>query len=252
MMHVRFDVNRYLLEDVMDQPNNSETLASRTASALVRLSLAAEAGDYLGAESDLLVQLGVSRPTLRQAAKMVERDRLISVRRGTNGGFFAERPDARDAILSLARFLRIRGASLVDVMQVTRTVSEEAAVSAASLRTEEDVVRLRKFLATIGAHDTPRELIAAEVEMARMVAQMSGNAVVELVMEIGYSFGLNERGSDLYADTGRRQQARVMQRSLCEAIVAGDADIARLMMRRRSDQFDAWLHANDTIEGNPA
>ena len=230
----------------------NETLASRTARALVSLSLAAEPGDYLGAEGDLLGRLGVSRPTLRQAAKMVERDRLISVRRGTNGGFFAERPDARDAIQSLARFLRIRGASLVDVIQVTRPISEEAAVAAARLRTDDDVARLREFVATIDARDTPRELIVAEVEMARMLARMSGNPVVELVMEIGYSFGLDERGSDLYADADRRERTRAMQRSLCNAIIDGDADIARLMMRRRSEQFDAWLHLGGAIETDPA
>ena len=223
-------------------------MSCRTARALVSLSLAADPGDFLGAEDELLGRFGVSRPTLRQAAKMVERERLISVRRGTKGGFFAERPDARDAIQSLARFLRIRGASLGDVIQVTRPVSEEAAVAAARQRTEEDVARLRQFVATIDARDTPRDLIAAEVEMARLVAQMSGNPVVELVMEIGYSFGLDERGSDLYADADRRERTRAMQRSLCQAIIDGDPDIARLMMRRRSEQFDAWLHAGVSIE----
>ena len=236
----------------MEARSSNETLASRTARALVSLSLAAEPGDYLGAEGDLLGRLGVSRPTLRQAAKMVERDRLISVRRGTNGGFFAERPDARDAIQSLARFLRIRGASLADVIQVTRPISEEAAVGAARLRTDDDVARLREFVATIDARDTPRELIVAEVEMARMLARMSGNPVVELVMEIGYSFGLDERGSDLYADADRRERTRAMQRSLCNAIIDGDVDIARLMMRRRSEQFDIWLHAGVAMEKDPA
>ena len=236
----------------MEARSSNETLASRTARALVSLSLAAEPGDSLGAEGDLLGRLGVSRPTLRQAAKMVERDRLISVRRGTNGGFFAERPDARDAIQSLARFLRIRGASLADVIQVTRPISEEAAVGAARLRTDDDVARLREFVATIDARDTPRELIVAEVEMARMLARMSGNPVVELVMEIGYSFGLDERGSDLYADADRRERTRAMQRSLCNAIIDGDVDIARLMMRRRSEQFDIWLHAGVAMEKDPA
>ena len=133
-------------------------------------------------------------------------------------------------------------------MKVTRPVSEEAAVAAARQRTEEDADRLRQFVATIDARDTPRDLIAAEVEMARLVAQMSGNPVIELVMEIGYSFGLDERGSDLYADAGRRERTRVMQRSLCQAIIDGDPDIARLMMRRRSEQFDAWLHAGVSVE----
>jgi GntR family transcriptional regulator, transcriptional repressor for pyruvate dehydrogenase complex len=217
--------------------STTETLATRTARNLANLSLAASPGSHLGAEDDLIARFGVSRPTLRQAAKLVERDRLISIRRGAQGGYYAERPDARDAIQSLARFLRMRGANLGHVIQVTRPVSEEAAVAAARHRSAADVEALQVFVATIDARDTPRELIAAEVEM---------------VLEIGYSFGLDERGSDLYADPDRRARTRAMQRSLCQAIIDGDADIARLMMRRRSDQFDLWLHLGGTEEKKQA
>lgn len=224
----------------MDIRITPETLASRTARALANLSLAADPGAYLGAEDDLLGRFGISRPTLRQAAKMVERDRLISIRRGIKGGYFAERPDARDAIQSLARFLRIKGATLADVIHVVRPVSEEAVAAAARRRTDTDVARIRDFLAALDERDSPRDMIAAELEMSRLIADMSGNPVVELVMEIGYSFGREENG-DLYADPGRRAYTRDMQRKICLAIIDGDADIARLMMRRRSEQFDAWL-----------
>ncbi|WP_260582901.1 FadR/GntR family transcriptional regulator [Sphingopyxis sp. PET50] len=230
----------------------SETLASRTARQLSQLSLAVDPGTHLGAEDDLIARFGVSRPTLRQAAKLVERDRLISIRRGAQGGYYAERPDARDAIQSLARFLRIKGARLSDVVQVTRPIWEEAAVAAAERRSADDRERLRAFVAAIDARDTPRELIAAEVEMARLISAMSGNPVIELIMEIGYSFGLDEEGSDLYADPDRRERTRALQRSLCTAIIDGDPDIARLMMRRRSDQFDIWLHPGDAAKRDQA
>lgn len=225
----------------MSNSLRAETLASRTARALADLSLAAAPGDHLGAEDDLIRRFGISRPTLRQAAKLVERDRLISIRRGIKGGYFADRPDARDAIQSLARFLRLKGATLGDVIQVTRPVSEESAVAAATRRGEADVARLRAFVATIDDRDTPRDLITGEVELARLIAGMSGNPVVELVMEIGYSFGLDEEGSDLYADPDRRARTRAMQRSLCQAIIDGDPEVARLMVNRRSRQFDEWL-----------
>ena len=227
----------------MDFQPMSETLASRTARTLVEMSLAAEPGDYLGAENDLLKKLGISRPTLRQAAKMVERDRLISVRRGTKGGFFAERPDAKDAIQSLTRFLRLRGANLGNVMQVTRPVFEEAAAAAAKLRTAADIEQLTEFIADIDRCEESRELIASEVKMAGLIARISGNPVIELVMEIGYSFGLSERDIGLYSDADRRARTRDMQRSLLAAIIDGDAEIARLMMQRRSDQFDEWLQS---------
>lgn len=232
----------------MNFQSMGETLASRTAQALVDLSLAAKPGDYLGAENDLLQKFGISRPTLRQAAKMVERDRLISVRRGTNGGFFAERPDASDAIQSLARFLRLRGANLGHVMQVTRPVFVEAAAAAARLRTDDDIAQLKEFLVAIDECEGSRELIASEVKMAQLIARISGNPVIELVMEIGYGFGLSERGVGLYSDAGRRARTREMQRSLLNAIIDGDAEIARLMTQRRSDQFDEWLQLGSMLE----
>tara|TARA_R110000824_G_scaffold37553_5_gene115515 strand:+ start:8241 stop:8951 length:711 start_codon:yes stop_codon:yes gene_type:complete len=225
----------------MDFKPMNETLASRTARELVDMSLAAAPGDYLGAENDLLEKFGISRPTLRQAAKMVERDRLISVRRGTKGGFFAARPDAKDAIQSLTRFLRLRGANLGNVMQVTRPVLEEAADAAAKLRTAADVAELKVFVEAIGECEGSRELIASEVKMAQLIARISGNPVIELVMEIGYSFGLGERDIGLYGDPERRARSRELQRGLLNAIIDGDADVARLMMQRRSDQFDKWL-----------
>ena len=232
----------------MNFQSMGETLASRTARALVDLSLAAKPGDYLGAEKDLLEKLGISRPTLRQAAKMVERDRLISVRRGSRGGFFAERPDASDAIQSLTRFLRLRGTNLGNIMQVTRPVLEEAAIAAAMQRTPADIEELKKFVATIEECQGPRELIAAEVKMARLIARLCGNPVIELVIEIGYSFGLGERDIGLYGDHERRARSRELQRGLLNAIIDGDPDIARLMMQRRSDQFDEWLQSGGTLE----
>src|SRR3546814_13320098 len=105
--------------------DRAETLASRTARALADLSLAAAPGDHLGAEDDLLQRFGVRRPTLRQAAKLGERDRLISIRRGIKGGYFAERPDDRSAIQLLARFPRLRGATLGYGSTVSRPAPAE-------------------------------------------------------------------------------------------------------------------------------
>src|SRR3546814_5815719 len=93
-----------------------------------------------------------------------------------------------------------------------------------SRRGPADIERLQAFVAVIDDHDTPRALIAAEVELARLISGLSGNPVFELVMEIGYSFGLDEKGSDLYADADRRERTRAMQRSLCTAIIDGDLE----------------------------
>jgi GntR family transcriptional regulator, transcriptional repressor for pyruvate dehydrogenase complex len=225
----------------MELGSNGETLVSRTARALTTLSLGSDDGAYLGAEVDLLARLGVSRPTLRQAAKIVESDRLISVRRGTRGGFYAERPDAADAIKALTRYLRLNGATIADIIVVSRNISEEAAGLAAACRDASLRMQLQAFQSRIDGHDTPGSIIRAETELARLIALMSGNPAIQLVMEIGYTFGMEEQPGSLYRSDEDRAVARRLQHDLCTAVLGGDADVARLMMQRRSKSMGAWL-----------
>lgn len=216
-------------------------LVSRTASALVELSLTAAAGDHLGAEADLLKRLDVSRPTLRQAAKIVESDRMITVRRGTNGGFFAARPDASDVIRAPARYLRLQGATIADVHAVTKLIAEGVVVAAAFSVDTGLRERVADFRDRIDGNDTVSNLIHAETELARLLAMMSGNPAAQLFIEIGYTFGRDDRQLHFYQTAADRERARTLQRALCDAVLARDPEVGRLMMQRRSAMIGEWL-----------
>lgn len=225
----------------MNQPARTETLVTRVARQLGEFSLACSDGDFIGGEDQLLARLGVSRPTLRQAAKIAENDRLISVRRGIRGGFYAARPDAEDAIRTLARYLRLRGAQLSHIMQVSRLVSEEAAMQACRSADKALRAALSDLSGRIDVQDTPEGIIRLEAEMARIIAAMSGNPAIELVMAIGYTFGMEERSIALFRDPAHREIIRRLERDLCRAVLEGDEDIARLIMRRRSEAISDWI-----------
>ena len=85
------------------------------------------------------------------------------------------------------------------------------------------------------------ELIRAETELGRLLAQMSGNAAAQLFIEISYSFGREEHHLNFYQSAEDRQRARGLLRGLRDAVLAGDADVARLMMQRRSAMIGEWL-----------
>lgn len=220
---------------------NGESLVLKTARALSELSMGANKGDYLGAEDELLARLGISRPTLRQAAKIAESERMIEVRRGIKGGFYAERPDAADAIKALARFLRLNGATMRDVFVVSSPVAEEAGALAAGCTDPALRAQLEAFAGKIESNDSAASMIRAERELARLIAQMSGNPAVQLVMEIGYTFGMQERSARFFADADERLVAQKLQHSLCRAVLEGDAEVGRVMMRRRSQMIAGWV-----------
>lgn len=205
--------------------------------------MAAEKGAFLGSEDELIERIGVSRPTLRQAARIAENDRLVEIRRGTKGGLYAARPEAADAIRQLARYLRLRGATIGDVRMVNRLVSEEAAELAARCADEDLRARLADLMATIEEADDPRAVIRLENKLAALIAEMSGNPAIELVMAIGYTFGMAEQGLQLFGEADQRRQLRALQTELCRAILNRDPEIARVMMRRRGSLIGEWIDA---------
>ncbi len=217
------------------------TRVAQTAEALVALSRDASAGTYLGAEDDLLQKLGVSRPTLRQAAKIVENDKMIAVRRGSKGGIYATRPAAADVIRAPTHYLQLNGATVADVHAVTRRIAEDMGAAAAACTNPALRDQLAAFCAKIDANDSPVALVDAETTLARLLAEMSGNPATMLFIEIGYTFGRGVHDMHFYATAEDRARARTLQRGLCDAVLGHDAEIARLMMQRRSAMISEWL-----------
>src|SRR5215211_1186090 len=84
-------------------------------------------GDSLGHEHDLVERFGVSRPSLREALRILEAEGLITVVRGVLGGVVAHQPDERMTARTAALVLQARNVTLGDVHQA-RSMIEPAAV----------------------------------------------------------------------------------------------------------------------------
>lgn len=216
------------------------TLVARVARQLSALSLEYDEGTYLGAEDDLLVRLGVSRPTLRQAAKIVEAEHMITVRRGIRGGFYSARPNLDESIRSLNRYLRLRGVTLRE-MSVISHVSETAAGLAAGCEDQALRAQLSAMLAEVDGRDTPRELMEFDTRFVALLAEMSGNPVVEVLIAMSYSFGMDEQGIYIYAQDSQKVAARQLFRAIGEAVLKRDCDLAKFMMRRRLQTVRQWI-----------
>jgi DNA-binding FadR family transcriptional regulator len=87
-----------------------------------------EIGDALPAEHQLMESFGVSRPTCREALRILQSEGLISIQRGNRGGARVTMPDAAQVASYASVFLQLRGATITEVFN-TRAVIEPAAVA---------------------------------------------------------------------------------------------------------------------------
>src|SRR3546814_8305423 len=115
----------------------------------------------LGSEDEVMRSLEVSRPTLRQALRLLEQEQLVSVRRGVGGGLFARRPTEEGVTHTASVYLRAAGTSYGDLIASLSVLSTHAARNAAENPDLEARQRLSDYypqvLRDINATELPGE-----------------------------------------------------------------------------------------------
>ena len=124
----------------------------------------------------------MSRPTLREAFRVLETEQLITVRRGARGGAAVHAPSAAMVARYAGFFLEHDGASLADVLEARVAIESPAAGLAAVRRTDADLERLRAAIAECEqvAADR-RRLVLQFSEFHALVVAVAGNRTLALL-----------------------------------------------------------------------
>ena len=240
-------------QGINDSSPDPVNAVQRTVRSLLKISMNASEGDYIGSEGELQIRLNISRPTFRQAAKIVQNDRFIEIRRGVNGGIFAARPEMRDVVQRPALFLRLAGADLGDAQQVSRLLATHINRAAAQDAPPALRQRLLEFAnecdLIVTAPVDERDTLAIERRFADQVTEGAGNAFFGLFLGIINEFGLWEHNLKIYHNRPDRCIAWItMIARQCRAIAAGNADLAEQLTKERIALVTDWIanHAQST------
>lgn len=106
-------------------PKAAELVARALRSQIIRGEL--KEGGSLPHEGDLVERFGVSRPTLREAVRILESEGLISISRGSRGGAKIHSPDAAVAARYFGLILQSRGVTIADVYRARMVIEPPAA-----------------------------------------------------------------------------------------------------------------------------
>lgn len=146
-------------------------------------------GDFLGREEDLAAEFGVSRPTLREALKLLASGNLIRASKGPGGGIFVARTAEQGISRSLSDAIAMMletGAVTLDELLEARLLLEVPLAGLAAYQPDEGTVeRLREVVereAAAEPEDTETHA-ATDTEIHRTLAEAGGNRMVQALTD---------------------------------------------------------------------
>lgn len=236
-------------------PVRPAKIADLVASVLRERILSGELPDgaELPKQEDLLTEFGISQPPLREALRILESERLITVRRGNVGGAVVHRPSETAAASLVAMLLQSRGATLgelVDAMAAIEPLCVAAATARAD-RAETVLPVLRATLdASIAAVDDPDAYTGLARRFHADIVATCGNTALEVVCGVLEALwtahvDLLARGTGAlgtYSAADIRQASVREHEQMYTAIAEGDVVAAERLARSHTgdSRRDGW------------
>jgi DNA-binding FadR family transcriptional regulator len=136
-------------------------------------------------EADLIEQFDISRPTLREALRILEMEQLLSVRRGSHRGSVVRLPDPSVTVRSLTMLLHLRGATTSDIYDARMIFEPPAVRLVAENATPAQIARLREVLdeGLAAMHADPLSYPIVGWRFHTELVAISGNATLAVMAE---------------------------------------------------------------------
>lgn len=188
-------------------------------------------GESIGREPELVERFGVSRPSLREALRILEAEGLITVVRGVRGGVVVHEPNEKMTARTAALVLSARNVPLADVYEARGILEPLAARTIAGSRGRKKAAgELRELVSRQEQSiEDPEAFSVANAEFHERLMSLGGNQTLAIVSEMLNEIvvravaAVSSDGDSAGSVSTRRRGIRSQQR-LLELIEAGDGE----------------------------
>ena len=225
----------------------SEQIALEIRRYLERRDL--QPGDRIGTEQELAAEFGVSRPTLREALRLLAGSHLIRASQGRGGGIFvantAGEGMGRHMSEAIGAMLATESVSLYELLEARMVLEVPLAGLAAAAAGPETIEKLERAIADAEGHKPGSEPFnEADSRFHQTIAEAAGNEVLvaftrwildvllpSLIVYIGPSIS----AEDILAQ----------HRAILRAIRRGQSTAAERAMREHLEHLSTTLQQLD-------
>ena len=187
--------------------------------------------DHFYTEQELMTMLGVSRPTLREALRVLEFLGIATVT--PHKGISINRPSDADGYLPLLYILTFEKTTGQELFELRQALQLEMTALAALRRTQEDLEMLEALLAQMEAarQADAEEFSRLDYEFHQQIVRASGNRLVGKLMQTIRPMIQQQLTDHIrQAEIAHREQTLSYHRQIVDCLRSGNAEAARQTM----------------------
>jgi DNA-binding FadR family transcriptional regulator len=222
-------------------------MAERVATVLRRMMVRGEIseGTMLPPESELMERFGVSRPTLREAFRVLESESLINIERGVHGGARVTPPKRQTLARYAGLILQYEEVTLKDVYDARVTIETPVVVQLAKKRDPAVIAKLEEIVAAEGKLTPGTEAVDQLTDFHAAIAQLSENKTLQVINEMLHHI-IEQGNRSLQPTTGPRAEQAARKsakthRMILDLIKAGEAERAGELWSRHLRKAEEFL-----------
>jgi DNA-binding FadR family transcriptional regulator len=198
-----------------------------TAERLREMIFAQQPEERIGSLTGLAQQLGVGIVTVQQAARILEHEGVLEVRRGPGGGYYGRRPDAASLERSLAAYMRMQPHSWEEALDMTSLLFNELCAAAAGCADEALHEELRRFDPRVDLCEVETDMADLELDFQDLLFRMVDRPLFELLTRVTLRFAASLPLEGIYRDRIAIAQWKAGRHRIIDAILRRDEELAR-------------------------
>ena len=223
--------------------NNREGLVTGAVATLREMIIAQPPKTQIGSLPDLAKALGVGIVTVQQAARVLEHEGFLEVRRGPGGGYYGTRPAAEGLSRAISGFLAMHHSAHPEAIDIITLLDCE--LMAAAARADNDKLRqdLAALAKSIGDRNSARQRGAFDQKMLDILYLMVDRPLMELLSRVAVHHYAEYPRGPVYGGTDGKQRWQKERRAIISAILDRDPERARFEAQRRRQEIMRRLNA---------
>lgn len=215
-------------------------LVAEIADRLRDRILAQPTGEHIGSLNDIARELEVGIVTVQQAARILEHEGLLAVRRGPGGGYYGARPDKTAIERAFATYMRVHDIGYREAFELTVLLDCDIIRAAAAEVSEAQLQLITGLAAQLDQATSGEERIQFEVDFRETLFGLFERPLLELLSRVAMQLYTSQSDPAVFAEAVPLAEWQQGRRRILDAILSRDEELASFEAHRFRRMVLEW------------